>query len=190
MGACAGEGEYVAFAGDCLCEGPVEIWLQTVVESMRNAIATEFKAAIPTYDERPRIKWIFDYSCQNTIVVSRLYFTAAINQAFNEIEEGNEGALKVQLPHCCMLHMSAKPYTSLTWHIIPACEVLSYMSCSWPGPCVMFYFVMMAAASTASAPASGTSQIGTCCCMDLALELRPGLHGRASMSTRWHSWWS
>ena len=93
--ATAGEGEYVAFSGDCSCDGPVEIWLQNVVSSMRAAIAAEFKAAIPTYDERPRIKWIFDYSCQNTIVVSRLYFTVSIDQAFSEMEEGNEGALKV-----------------------------------------------------------------------------------------------
>ena len=62
---------------------------------MRAAIAAEFKAAIPTYDERPRSKWIFDYSCQNTIVVSRLYFTAAVDEAFNDMEEGNENALKV-----------------------------------------------------------------------------------------------
>lgn len=85
----------MAFAKDCSCDGPVESWLQNVVNSMQAAIAAEFKAAIPTYDERPRVKWIFDYSCQNTIVVSRLYFTAAIDQAFNEMEEGNENALKV-----------------------------------------------------------------------------------------------
>ena len=73
---------------------PSLIGLQ-VVDCMRAAIAAEFKAAIPTYDERPRTKWIFDYSCQNTIVVSRLYFTAAVDEAFNDMEEGNENALKV-----------------------------------------------------------------------------------------------
>ena len=30
---CAGEGEYVAFANDCLCDGPVEIWLNRVSAS-------------------------------------------------------------------------------------------------------------------------------------------------------------
>lgn len=33
--AMAGEGEYVPFAGECTCDGPVEIWLQNVVDSMR-----------------------------------------------------------------------------------------------------------------------------------------------------------
>ena len=66
---------------------------------MQAAIAAMFKAAIPTYHRRPRSKWIFDYSCQNTIVVSRLYFTAAVDEAFNDMEEGNENALKASNPN-------------------------------------------------------------------------------------------
>ena len=111
---------------------------------MRAALSHEFKTAIPAYDEKPRSKWIFDYSVQNTIVVSRTFFTQAsiclrclrslarpaardgvlpclsmlqveqeawghvhlccvlvlqdVNEAFEELEEGNEDALKV----CCM----------------------------------------------------------------------------------------
>ena len=91
----AGEGEYVAFAEECSCDGPVESWLQNVVDSMRSALSHEFKAAIPAYDEKPRTKWIFDYSVQNTIMVSRTFFTQDVNEAFEELEEGNEDALKV-----------------------------------------------------------------------------------------------
>jgi dynein heavy chain len=39
----SGEGEYVEFAADCACEGPVETWLQSVVDSMKAAIQAEFK---------------------------------------------------------------------------------------------------------------------------------------------------
>ena len=129
----------MAFATDCSCDGPVESWLQNVVDSMRAALSHEFKTAIPAYDEKPRSKWIFDYSVQNTIVVSRTFFTQAstclgssaqptplgvrqsawlsmlqgqqeaeglvhfrcvlvlqdVNEAFEELEEGNEDALKV-----------------------------------------------------------------------------------------------
>jgi len=53
--------------------------------------------AIPAYDEKPRTKWIFDYSVQNTIMVSRTFFTQDVNEAFEELEEGNEDALKVSL---------------------------------------------------------------------------------------------
>lgn len=48
---------------------------------MKNAVKAEFKSIIPSYDEKPRIKWIFDYSTQNTIVVSRLYFTQEVTAA-------------------------------------------------------------------------------------------------------------
>ncbi len=54
------------------------MWLQNVVDAMRAALSHEFKAAIPAYDEKPRIKWIFDYSVQNTIVVSRTFFTQEV----------------------------------------------------------------------------------------------------------------
>lgn len=43
IGMHSGEGEYVDFASDCLCEGPVESWLQSVVDSMKAAIQAEFK---------------------------------------------------------------------------------------------------------------------------------------------------
>ena len=91
----AGEGEYVAFAGECSCDGPVEVWLQNVVDAMRAALSAEFKAALPAYEERPRTKWLLENSVQNTVVVSRAFFTREINTAFAELEEGNEHALKV-----------------------------------------------------------------------------------------------
>lgn len=45
---------------------------------MRAALSHEFKSIIPTYDERPRAKWIFENSVQNTVVVSRLFFTQEV----------------------------------------------------------------------------------------------------------------
>jgi hypothetical protein len=50
--------------------------------------------AIPTYDEMPRTAWIFKYSAQNTVTVSRTFFTQEVTEAFDELEEGNEEALK------------------------------------------------------------------------------------------------
>jgi len=68
---------------------------QNVVGAMREALSAEFKAAVLTYDERPRTKWLTENSVQNTLTVSRLMFTADVNAAFDEMEEGNAGALKV-----------------------------------------------------------------------------------------------
>ena len=114
-----GEGCYLAFPEDCVCEGPVEVWLQNVVDSMRAAVSAEFKAAIVMYDEQPRGKWIFDYSPQNTIVVSRTMFTADVNAAFEDLEEGNEDALKAdQSIVLCLLPLildALTPTTTTTW---------------------------------------------------------------------------
>jgi hypothetical protein len=61
---------------------------------MRAGLRAEFKAALPLYDEKPRHKWIFDQSVQNTVVVSRVAYTQEVNAAFDALEEGNENALK------------------------------------------------------------------------------------------------
>ena len=106
--ACTGEGEFVPFAGDCFCEGAVEVWLQNVVDAMRAAISAEFKAAMPSYAEKARTQWIFENSAQNTIVVSRAFFTAEVNEAFAELENGNEDALKVS--HLAMCRLLVKTY--------------------------------------------------------------------------------
>jgi hypothetical protein len=37
------KGEYVEFVDDCLCDGPVETWLQHVVDAMKAGLAAEFK---------------------------------------------------------------------------------------------------------------------------------------------------
>jgi dynein heavy chain len=94
VGMYSGEGEYVAFDAPCSCDGSVEVWLQRVVDRMRSGLKAEFCAALPLYDEKPRAKWIFDQSVQNTVVVSRVAFTLEVNAAFDALEEGNETALK------------------------------------------------------------------------------------------------
>jgi hypothetical protein len=48
----------------------------------------------PKYDEMPRGKWMFEQSAQNTITVSRMIFTQEINEAFEQLEEGNDNAMK------------------------------------------------------------------------------------------------
>jgi dynein heavy chain len=49
---------------------------------------------MPTYDEVPRTQWILRYSAQATVVVTRTFFTQEVTEAFDELEEGNEDALK------------------------------------------------------------------------------------------------
>ncbi|KAL4513647.1 hypothetical protein Ndes2526A_g04979 [Nannochloris sp. 'desiccata'] len=97
IGMYSGEGEYVIFDGECRCTGAVEVWLAAVVDAMRAALRAEYRAAMPAYEEKPRSKWVFDYSAQTTVLVSRTYFTQQVNDAFAELEGGNEDALKTLL---------------------------------------------------------------------------------------------
>jgi dynein heavy chain len=60
--------------------------------------------AVPTYEEKPRAKWIFENSVQNTVVVSRTFFTQEVNEAFADLEDGNEDALRVRI------------YRFISWH--------------------------------------------------------------------------
>ena len=55
---------------------------------------------MPSYEEMKRRDWIREsnkMSVQMTVVVSRVYLTQEINEAFSELEDGNEEALKVEL---------------------------------------------------------------------------------------------
>ena len=94
IGMYSGEKEYVLFDGNCSCDGPVEVWLQNVVDSMRQALMTEFKTSIISYDEKPRTKWLFDQSTPNTVMITRVFFTQEMNETFDQMEEGNDGAMK------------------------------------------------------------------------------------------------
>ncbi len=88
------EGEYVAFPQECDCSGAVEVWLNEVVGSMRGALAAEFRTAVASYDEQPRTKWFFNNSAQNTILTTRVAFTNEIDDAFDQLEDGNDVAIK------------------------------------------------------------------------------------------------
>ena len=62
---------------------------------MKQALFAEYQRAVPAYDNMKRAsEWIYEFSAQNTIVVSRTFFTQEVNEAFEELEEGNEDALK------------------------------------------------------------------------------------------------
>lgn len=101
VGMYSGEGEYVPFAKECHCGGPPEVWLARVVDAMRAALRAEYDAAYPAYEDKPRVKWLFDWSAQTATVVSRTYFTQEVNDAFSEMERGNEDALKAVYRRQC-----------------------------------------------------------------------------------------
>ena len=94
LGMFSAENEYVKFSEDCSCDGAVEFWLQTVIDTMAKTLSVQFKQSIPRYDELPRNKWLFEDCAQLTVLVSRVFFTQEVDEAFDQLEEGNDNALK------------------------------------------------------------------------------------------------
>jgi hypothetical protein len=76
------------------CDGAVESWLQNVVDGMRAALSKEFRESVVAYDEKPRAKWLFDQCAQITVIVTRVFYTQEMNESFDQLEEGNDNALK------------------------------------------------------------------------------------------------
>ena len=60
----SGENEVVSFSSPCLCSGPVEDWLNRLVDTMRNTLKHDLSEAVSTYEEKPRHQWLFDYCAQ------------------------------------------------------------------------------------------------------------------------------
>lgn len=86
--------EYVKFITICECTGKVEVWLNRVIDIMRQTLHNLFGLAVSTYDEKPREVWIYDYPAQPALCGTQIWWTTEVNMAFGRLEEGYENALK------------------------------------------------------------------------------------------------
>ena len=100
------QGEYVEFAEPLECDGPVESWLNKIMETMRLALREVMSSAskavdgIGTEKQYVRHEWLFDYCAQIMVVVTRIVYTEDVNLCFDQMEEGNDNALKEYLDKC------------------------------------------------------------------------------------------
>eukprot|EP01063_Lacrimia_lanifica_P013523 TRINITY_DN2016_c0_g3_i2.p1 TRINITY_DN2016_c0_g3~~TRINITY_DN2016_c0_g3_i2.p1 ORF type:complete len:4660 (+),score=2247.11 TRINITY_DN2016_c0_g3_i2:150-14129(+) len=78
------------------CEGPVEEWLNGCVDTMFSTIKNSILDGHTTYVETSRVQWVMEkgYPGQTIIVASRIWFTSECEQAFAQLEDGNEAGLK------------------------------------------------------------------------------------------------
>ncbi|KNC98871.1 dynein beta chain, flagellar outer arm [Spizellomyces punctatus DAOM BR117] len=88
------EDEYVQFVEPCECTGPVEVWLNRLVDMMRRTLRQLLGEAVSAYEEKPREQWIFDYPAQITLAGTQIWWTTEVNVAFSRLEEGYENSLK------------------------------------------------------------------------------------------------
>eukprot|EP00736_Rhodelphis_marinus_P010572 Rmarinus@m.9666 len=90
------ENEYAPYSELFTCEGPVEGWLRDLTTAMQKNLQATLRDALRAYEDpqKPRHLWIFDWPAGVAIVATRIVFTEDVNLAFDDLENGNENALK------------------------------------------------------------------------------------------------
>ncbi|XXQ31198.1 Dynein heavy chain, cytoplasmic [Plasmodiophora brassicae] len=93
--------EYVPFLRPFLCDGPVETWLNGLVDIMRATlrdILERSKFAADQWEiEKPRHEWLFDYCAQIALTASQVLWTEEVESQFDAQADGNEQAFKEYL---------------------------------------------------------------------------------------------
>ncbi|XP_049439851.1 dynein axonemal heavy chain 11 [Epinephelus fuscoguttatus] len=88
------EREFVPFQTECCCYGPVEAWLTSLEESMRECVRGHLSEAVSVYEDRPREQWILDFPAQVALTGSQIWWSNDMELVFKRLEEGYESALK------------------------------------------------------------------------------------------------
>ncbi|GAB1599188.1 dynein beta chain, ciliary [Argonauta hians] len=88
------DGEYVDLDHKCDCSGQVEVWLNSVLDTMRSTIRYQMTEAVVGYEEKARELWLFDYCAQVSLCGTQIWWTTDVNMAFGRLEEGYENAMK------------------------------------------------------------------------------------------------
>ncbi|KAM9352911.1 dynein axonemal heavy chain 11 [Symphorus nematophorus] len=88
------EREYVPYQTECCCFGPVETWLTSLEESMKECVRGHLSEAVSVYEDRPREQWILDFPAQVALTGSQIWWSNDMELVFKRLEEGFESALK------------------------------------------------------------------------------------------------
>eukprot|EP01048_Picozoa_sp_COSAG05_P013037 COSAG05_NODE_1351_length_5113_cov_3.061827_1_plen_1457_part_00 len=94
LGMTSPQGEFVDFYEPLECDGAVENWLNAIMDWMRESLRVIISGAAKAYEDRPRVEWVKEYCAQAVTLVSRIVYTAEMNAVFDQVEEGDENALK------------------------------------------------------------------------------------------------
>lgn len=89
--------EYIPFHEGYECKGAVESWLRSLVthhQECMTQLLTSAKDEADLWHEKPRHKWLFDYSAQHALTASFTVWTEETEAQFEALAEGNETALK------------------------------------------------------------------------------------------------
>ncbi|KAK7886266.1 hypothetical protein WMY93_025887 [Mugilogobius chulae] len=88
------EMEYVPFPTECVCCGPVEVWLSSLETSMRESVRAHLSDAVGTYEDKSREQWILELPAQVALTGSQIWWSNDMEHVFKRLEEGFESSLK------------------------------------------------------------------------------------------------
>jgi dynein heavy chain len=88
------EMEYVPWPSTFTCEGAVETWLFNLTNHTHAALTVRCNECVSAFDEKPREQFIFDWCAQLVSVICRIVYTEDVNWSFDQLEEGNENAMR------------------------------------------------------------------------------------------------
>ena len=94
IGMYSGESEYVPWPTPFTCEGAVETWLFGLTNHTHEALKAKMNESVSAFDEKPRHEFIFDWCAELVSVVCRIVYTEDVNWSFEQLEEGNENAMR------------------------------------------------------------------------------------------------
>ena len=94
LGMHASDGEYVPYGRPCECRGAVEDWLGRLMVHAQGALREQLADSIAAYHEMATEKWLGEYCAQLVLATSQIWWTTEVNNAFDRLEQGNEGAVK------------------------------------------------------------------------------------------------
>jgi dynein heavy chain len=100
----AKDGESVELYKPFVITGAVERWLNDLtvmqVDSLRFILEAAIEAAVNWEVEKPRHTWLEDYPAQVALVGTQIYWTEETQAALDELEGGQEDAVKKYLGTC------------------------------------------------------------------------------------------
>jgi dynein heavy chain len=98
------DGETVPLFANFVILGAVENWLNELVKVMQDTLRQIMETALNTAAnwelEKPREDWLFDYCAQIVLLASQVFFSEECEGALEELENGQEDALKSYLELC------------------------------------------------------------------------------------------
>lgn len=92
MESCVGV-EYIPFSSPLPLENKVEEYMNDIIKKMRDELRLILKNSVADYNNKPRDKWLFDWSSQIILVVNQIYWCLEVEEAFKGLQAGKKSAM-------------------------------------------------------------------------------------------------